>query len=64
MTDIEMKRAFVEDLYPGPSWRRRVKNMPDGQIVAIYIREQEKKGEPKKHDHGHHEESDDDEPLF
>lgn len=61
MTDIEMKRAFVEDLYNGPSWKRRVKKMSDGQIVAIYIREQEKKGEPKKHKK---EESTDDPPPF
>lgn len=43
MTDIEAKRAFVEELYPGPSWKRRVKNMSDGQVVAIYLRNQDKK---------------------
>lgn len=49
MTDIEMKRAFVEDLYNGPSWKRRVRNMSDANVIAIYIREQDKKGAPVKH---------------
>jgi hypothetical protein len=60
VTDIEMKRAFVADLYNGPSWKRRVRGMSDGQVIAIYFREQEKKGEPKKHK----KESTDDPPPF
>lgn len=49
MTDMEMKRAFVSDLYSGPSWKRRVANMSDANVIAIYIREQNKKGEPVQH---------------
>lgn len=44
---MEQKRAFVGDLYPGPSWKRRVKQMSDAQILAIYLREQKKKEQPK-----------------
>lgn len=47
MSDIEMKRAFVSDLYPGPNWKKKVKGMPDDQVVAIYLRESSK---PPKND--------------
>lgn len=40
--DIESKRAFVADLYPGPGWKKKVKDMPEGQVIAIYLREQSK----------------------
>lgn len=51
--DIEFKRAFVTDLYPGPKWKKKVQEMPDAQVIAIYLREQGKP--PKKN-----EESEDD----
>lgn len=41
MSDIEVKRAFVADLYPGPGWKQKVKQMPEAQVIAIYMREQE-----------------------
>lgn len=47
MSDIEQKREFVMGLYPGPGWKKRVRGMPDAQIIAIYLREQNK---PKKED--------------
>lgn len=47
MSDIEQKREFVMGLYPGPGWKRRVRGMPDTQVVAIYLREVNK---PKKED--------------
>lgn len=33
---IEQMRAEVAKLYSGESWRRRVRDMPDKQILAIY----------------------------
>lgn len=42
MSDIENKRQFVMDLYPGPNWKARVKKMSDSQVVAIYLREANK----------------------
>lgn len=38
MTDIELKRAFVRDMYRGWSWKERVMKMSDAQIVAIYTK--------------------------
>lgn len=42
MSDIERKRAFVYDLYPGRGWHKRVDRMPDSQVVAIFLREHNK----------------------
>jgi hypothetical protein len=64
MTDIEEKRAFVAGMYDGPRWKRRVKQMTDAQVVAIFIREQDKKGKPKHEGHGHKESQDDGEAPF
>ena len=33
---IEQMRNEVMKLYPGPCWQKRVKNMTDAQIFAIY----------------------------
>ena len=33
---IEQMRAEVANLYPGESWKRRVLNMSDAQVFAIY----------------------------
>ena len=49
MTGMSQIREFVSGLYSGPSWKRRVANMSDANVMAIYFREQNKKGEPKKH---------------
>lgn len=46
--DIEAKRQFVMGLYSGPAWKRRVQKMPEGQVVAIYLREQGKPKNPPK----------------
>lgn len=54
MTDIEQKRAFVGEMYPGEGWKSKVRKMSDAQIFAIYMREQHKlnnhptENEPKK----------------
>lgn len=45
MNDIDQKRSFVSDLYPGPGWKQKVHEMPDEQVIAIYLREQ---GKPSK----------------
>jgi hypothetical protein len=42
MTDMDIKRSYVSELYPGARWRRRVRRMPDEQVVAIYLREKNK----------------------
>lgn len=39
--DID-RRYYVEQMYPGPTWKKRVANMPDNQVFAIYMREQKK----------------------
>jgi hypothetical protein len=50
MTDMEMKRAFVAEMYPGEGWQKKVRKMSDKQVFAIFMREQHKakKEEPKK----------------
>lgn len=35
--NIREKRAFVANAYPGPGWHRRVENMSDEQVVAIFL---------------------------
>ena len=42
MNDAQ-KREFVASLYPGPKWKKRVAQMSDAQVVAIYLKEKEKK---------------------
>jgi hypothetical protein len=59
MTDIELKRAFVRDMYRGWSWKERVMKMSDAQIVAIYLeKHQFPKAKAAKRD------LDNDPPLF
>jgi hypothetical protein len=57
MSDIERKRSFVYDLYPGKHWHDRVKRMSDAQILAIYLRNQ---NQPH---HDSEEKPDDDNPI-
>lgn len=54
MSDINSKRAFVYDLYSSKGWKHKVEKMSDAQVVAIFLRNQEKPKEESK------EESDDD----
>lgn len=42
MDDLERKREFVASLYDGPKWKAQVKRMPDGQVIAIYLKEKKK----------------------
>lgn len=50
--DIMMKRTFVTDLYPGNSnWAKKVRNMSDLQVIAIYLRNKDnppKNNKPKE----------------
>lgn len=50
MTSPDNMRAYVADMYPGPRWKKKVKKMPDGQVMAIYMREHdpERKKKPPK----------------
>lgn len=39
MDDILGKRELVKQAYPhSKTWHEKVKNMPDSQIVAIFLR--------------------------
>lgn len=38
MVGIQYERGVVAEMYPTPSWRRRVDKMPDAQVHAIYIK--------------------------
>ena len=42
MSDINHKRAFVYDLSPHTGWKKKVSKMSDAQIIAIFLREQNK----------------------
>ena len=42
--NIQAVRRAVMDLYPNATWHRKVHNMPDRQVFAIYrAKEEEKK---------------------
>lgn len=47
MSDIDRKRAYVYEMYSGPSWKGKVNRMTDAQIIAIFLREQNKATETK-----------------
>lgn len=48
--DAERKRAYVADLYSGPNWKKRVAQMPDDRITAIYLDHQGPEGKRPDHD--------------
>lgn len=57
MSDIELKRDRVMGMYASPGWKAKVRKMSDAQVVAIFLREQnkakqnnavEKKDKPKE----------------
>ena len=33
---IEQMRSMITQVYPGPIWSWRVKNMSDNQVIAVY----------------------------
>lgn len=48
MSDMEEKRAFVASISSGRYWKKRVKNMSDSQVIAIYLKEQDRRSQAKK----------------
>lgn len=47
MSDINKQREYVQALYSGQRWKTKVGQMPDSQVVAIYLREMAKNAPPK-----------------
>lgn len=45
--DIGYARSIVAQMYPTDTWRKRVKGMPDGQVLAIYCRREEDRAKKK-----------------
>lgn len=47
---VQQMRNKIISVYEGMAWRRRVENMPDDQVIAIYYRflEDGKFNQPKK----------------
>lgn len=37
---VDYMRSEISKMYPGPSWRKKVQNMPDNQVMAIYYDKQ------------------------
>lgn len=35
---VESMRSALGEVYPGDRWRRKVKEMPDAQVLAMYKR--------------------------
>jgi hypothetical protein len=60
MGEIDQKRDFVMGLGKSSNWRKKVKAMPDSQIIAIYLREHNK---PKKDKSDNKESGSDDIPF-
>ena len=48
MSNIQAVRKYVMDLYPNQTWHRKVHNMPDKQVYAIYRKKQEEKDRLKQ----------------
>jgi hypothetical protein len=47
MSPEQEKRDFVAAMYPSDKWRKKVANMSDAQVFAIFKRAQEKAQQPK-----------------
>lgn len=41
MNKVEMRKDIIK-LYPYDKWRQKVKNMSDEQVLAIYLKNQDK----------------------
>lgn len=49
--DIETKRAYVTNLYPGKKgWANKVRHMSDIQVIAIYLRSKKAEANQPKPD--------------
>lgn len=38
MDDVSRKREALIALYPGFRWKNKVKNWPESQVIAVYLR--------------------------
>lgn len=36
--DVVLKREALKKVFPTQSWAEKVKNMPDSQVIAVYLR--------------------------
>lgn len=43
--DIQIQRAYVENLYSSDRWKDKVRGMPDYQVTAIYLKQKAKEAE-------------------
>lgn len=48
--DINIMRDYVQSLYSGPGWKRRVRNMRDDEVTAIYFKSKRKEEEKAQED--------------
>lgn len=46
--DADYARSVVKQMYPYDKWRRRVRNMSDEQILAIYYKHEESRVRNRK----------------
>lgn len=53
----QQAREYVNAMYDSPWWRKKVAKMGDAQVIAIYLKEQNKQDQPKS-------EPDPPKPLF
>lgn len=51
--NIAMMRSEIIKSYPGESWKKKVKNMPENQVIAIYnnLKKTDHLGKPKIKEH-------------
>lgn len=47
MPSIEYMRNYVREMYKGERWARRVRQMTDNQIMAIYMKRNPNVNKPK-----------------
>ena len=48
MPTIEQMKEYLISKYPGPSWKKKVQKMKDGQVYATYRRFKDKEEKEKK----------------
>lgn len=45
---VDAMRSYILQMYPGESWKRKVYNMRDSQVMAVYFSFKNKNKEPIK----------------
>ena len=48
MSTISLARGVVAAMYDGRHWKRKVDQMPDHQVLAIYAKQVQKQAESEK----------------